>query len=191
MYFLPLGLATLCAALQPRPLSEQSRALYSEMCSPNFAGAGVSITNSAREWGVVQPPQANENVTSQTSNTHGMLATVDFLLSNLTDISGTDTNYLITSIQNSSLAVATRDDGTLYLAPSDSCDESQLWNVLCDHCGANISASTGQFSYGCNITAVTNSFCVQIGKKATDGLFLAPCGGIDAQNFDFWTEYDD
>ncbi len=37
------------------PMQLNIRQMTSMMCSPNFEGAGVSVTNSAREWGASLP----------------------------------------------------------------------------------------------------------------------------------------
>ena len=64
----------------PPAMFHSRRAESDGPCVPPFNGVGVSVTNSAREWGVKQPPAANASVTSESSNpnTASMLAKVDF-----------------------------------------------------------------------------------------------------------------
>ncbi|KAL1746275.1 hypothetical protein HDZ31DRAFT_34429 [Schizophyllum fasciatum] len=156
-------------------------------CVPPFNGVGVSVTNSAREWGVKQPPAAEAKVTSETSDPKNasILATVDFFFH---PIEGDDASlFTISPAGKKHLAVAVTDSGNLTLADAADDEESQHWSVQCDFCNAD-SSMQGQFSYGCNITSVTNGQCVEIAKDAKDANFLAPCAGIDHQNFDLWTK---
>lgn len=159
-----------------------------EPCVPPFNGVGVSVTNSARELGVQQPPAANDSVTSQTSNTKGTLATVDFYFH---PVDGEDSPQLFTISPTGgySLAVAVLEGGNLTLADATEGDKSQHWSVQCDTCNAD-SSMEGQFSYGCNLTSAVDGQCVQLAHDANSPVYLAPCAGIDAQNFDLWTQCD-
>ena len=56
------------------PMHLNIRQTTSMMCSPNFEGAGVSVTNSAREWGV-SAHAIGADVTAPV----GSLRTADFL----------------------------------------------------------------------------------------------------------------
>ncbi|KAI4528222.1 hypothetical protein K525DRAFT_262443 [Schizophyllum commune Loenen D] len=173
----------------PPAIFRSRRAESDGPCVPQFNGVGVSVTNSAREWGVKQPPAANASVTSESSNpnTASMLAKVDFFFH---PIEGDDDSlFTISPAGKKHLAVALTESGNLALADASDDDESQHWSVQCDYCNAD-SSMQGQFSYGCNITSVTNGQCVEIAKDAKDPNFLAPCAGIDHQNFDLWTKCD-
>ncbi|KAF9002165.1 hypothetical protein BDQ17DRAFT_1326885 [Cyathus striatus] len=143
-------------------------------CHPNFEGVGVSVTNSAREWGV-SGFYAGADVTSLSVG--GGLSKADFRFE---QTGSPATTYIIklVDIENNDLVVGLSGDHL----------QDQIWNVQCDFCSDNISQRQGNVAFGCNITSTTNNECVTIGEKDTDALFLADCVGTDAQNFDFWTE---
>ncbi|KAF9037794.1 hypothetical protein BDZ89DRAFT_1157236 [Hymenopellis radicata] len=150
------------------------------VCSPNFEGVAVSVTNSAREWGITSA-SVGADVISPTSD----LQTSNFRFEQRGQPS---VSYTIKTISNNDLVVAVRPDATLELASIDSSDIAQEWNVLCDNCSTDISLIKGApVSFGCNITSVATGYCVQIGAQKEDAMFLAPCNGKDSQNFDFWT----
>ncbi|KAK0469111.1 uncharacterized protein EV420DRAFT_1472400 [Desarmillaria tabescens] len=164
MHFSAVGLV---AAV---PMQLNTRQTTSMMCSPNFEGVGLSVTNSAREWGV-SAHTVGADVTAPT----GSLSTADFLFQQNGQPA---VSYTIKDITNPNLAVAVRPDGTLTLDNVDASDN--------DHCSTNISQLHGNVAFGCNITSVPSGLCVQIGAKGTDAMFTAPCNGEDNQNFDFW-----
>ncbi|PBK84632.1 hypothetical protein ARMGADRAFT_1169866 [Armillaria gallica] len=166
------------------PMQLNIRQTTSMMCSPNFEGAGVSVTNSAREWGV-SAHAVGADVTAPV----GSLRTADFLFQQNGQPA---VSYTIRDITNPNLAVAVRPDGTLELDTIDASgnDQTQKWDVLCDSCSTNISQLRGNVAFGCNITSTPSGLCVQIGAKETDAMFIAPCNGQDSQNFDFWTAFE-
>ncbi|KAK0194435.1 hypothetical protein F5146DRAFT_1035869 [Armillaria mellea] len=145
------------------PMYLNIRQTTSMMCSPNFEVAGVSVTNSAREWGVFA---------------HS-IGTADFLFQQNGQPA---VSYTIRDITNPNLAVAVRPESTLKLDTVDASgnDPTQKWNVLCDSCSTNISQLRGIVAFGCNITSAPSGLCVQIRAKDTDAI----------QNFDFWTTFE-
>ncbi|KAF8979410.1 hypothetical protein BDQ17DRAFT_1381748 [Cyathus striatus] len=150
-------------------------------CHPNFEGVGVSVTNSAREWGV-SGLYAGADVTSLSVG--GGLAKADFRFE---QTGSPATSYIIKVVDNSNDLVVGLSGDHLQVKNLESTDLTQIWNVQCDFCSDNISQRKGNVAFGCKITSTTNNECVTIGEKDTDALFLADCSGIDAQSFDFWT----
>ncbi|KAF9254418.1 hypothetical protein L218DRAFT_1082345 [Marasmius fiardii PR-910] len=145
-------------------------------CSPNFEGAGISITG------------ANGFVTPD-GRGHGSPAPYWHVQQTGQPVAG----YILRDIANNNRALTRNSDNTLTMGPaSDSgTDVNQIFQIQCDTCvgGASTSPAGTLIASGCNIEWASDpSLCAQVGRPPSDDLYLLACGATTGgQTFSFST----
>lgn len=158
-------------------------------CSPNLQGVGISLTHTnGREWESKQPVEAGSHVISSFQSELGPTFDIpNFYLEE--EGSGGSPTYTIRPVERINLAVSATPDKTLALAPANSADPLQKWNVMCRACNASGSSVNGLVSVSCSVRSNATGECVQSDNDPSKPMFLAPCHGQDSQNFDLWTQF--
>ncbi|KAF8655493.1 hypothetical protein AX16_003023, partial [Volvariella volvacea WC 439] len=109
---LSLAASLFCAtSTLATPIAEPRNSHSSTMCHPNFEGVGVSVTNSADEWGT-SPASVPHAPIINYSHRGWMLAHADFRF----EQDGQDpSRYIIKDVDNNELVASVRDNKLLLL----------------------------------------------------------------------------
>ncbi len=66
-----------------------------------------------------------------------------------------------------------------------------MWNVFCSSCD-RLAYDAGSFlATDCLILNVPSGFCVQVGPKIDNSMYIVTCNGDVQQKFNFWVAAED